>query len=135
MLFATLKSNSLGVYEQITKGIKSTTNVIDLKNYITSCYTDGKWENIERIVGNYKEVLPQKNSFNQREKSMIMQDFVEILKNEAVKFKSYVKELKNLPEAIKKKSIVTFLLKNLYGGASVTSLKYLKTNPNFLVKY
>jgi hypothetical protein len=64
-----------------------------------------------------------------------MQDFVEILKNEAVKFKSYVKELKNLPEAIKKKSIVTFLLKNLYGGASVTSLKYLKTNPNFLVKY
>jgi type III secretory pathway lipoprotein EscJ len=82
MLFATLKSNSLGVYEQITKGIKSTTNVIDLKNYITNCYADGKWENIEQIVGNYKEVLPQKNSFNQREKSMIMQDFVEILKNE-----------------------------------------------------
>lgn len=135
MFFSTLKSNSLGVFGQITKGIKSTTNVINLKDYINWDYADGKQENQEKIVANYKENLPLKTTFNQREKSMILQDFGDILKNEPGKFKSLITSLKSVPDSVKIRSIVIYLLKQIYYFTSNSNLKFIKSNPSFMQKY
>ena len=135
MLFSALKSNSLGVFNQITKGIKSTVNVIDLKVYIKWLYTDCKNENLNSIVGNYREILPIKYNFPQRDKTSIQQEFCDLVKHENIKLKNYIKEVKWQPDNMKKKSIVIYTLKNQYGGASYNTFKYLKTNANMVSKF
>lgn len=66
---------------------------------------------------------------------MILQDFGDILKNEPGKFKSLITSLKSVPDSVKIRSIVIYLLKQIYYFTSNSNLKFIKSNPSFMQKY
>jgi len=75
--------------------------------------------------------LKIKTELNQRERNTIVQDFRDVISKETQKIKPLMNTLGGVPEDIKKRSVILFLLKQVYGSLGLAkkknSLKSMKT--------
>lgn len=120
-----MESNSLGVLEQLLKGISRSKNCIDLESYLANIYLFNKKS--DEIHPGMKTALRMKNQFNQREKSTIVKDFSLIVEKESHHFKGIFSSLSRFGDDIKKRSIVLNLLKEVFSGVKKSKLNFLKT--------
>lgn len=125
-MYAVMESNSLGVFEQLLKGITRSHSSVDLESYIASIYMSNKKSNESSQV-NLGSKIKLKRKFNQREKSTILKDISELIKREKSYFKSLAQSVGKLGEGIRKRSIVLHILKQIYSTGKARKLKYLKT--------
>ena len=121
-----MESNSLGVLEQLLRGITRSHSSMDLESYISSIYMSNKKSNDNAVV-NLGSKIKLKRKFNQREKSTILKDIADLVKREKNYFKSLTQSVGKLGEGIRKRSIVLHILKQIYSTGKSRKLKYLKT--------
>ena len=126
MLYSILESNSLGVLEQLVKGITRTNSSgLSLEAFISQIYSSNKKS--QEIFPSYESKLKIKSRFNQRERSTILKDFSDIFRAEKNHFKGLVQSLSKVGDDIRKRSILLNVLKQVYATPKQRSLKYLKT--------
>jgi len=121
LIYSLLFSESTITVDQSIKALQQNTiaaHESKLLNCISKAYS-GRRLRREEAFPEFAKELPLKFTFNQREKSNLLQDIATILKGEKNNLKTLLSWLSNSQENLKKRNLALLITKQIYLSNSV----------------